>query len=339
MQVVVTGGTGFVGSHLVRRLAAQGHQVTALDKNPGLFGDELRALGASVVTGSVTDANAVDRVVAGSEVVYHLASPFGDILQPDKVYWDIEVNGTRRVLEAAERHGVRRVVHCSTQGVHGSLAQTPGDENSPIAPRDYYCYTKVEGERVCQEFMGRGLDIVIVRPTSVYGPADTRGWLKLYRMVASGWFLMVGDGETLNHPVFVENLLDLFEGAATVAEAKGRAYLAADEYPVTLTELVRGVAQALGTEVRIMYWPWYDLALVGAAAIEQVSKAVGIKPPVFRRRLSWYKTNRAFRIDRARKELGYQPRVSLSDGLGRTAAWYRSAGYLPVTLQLAVLLS
>lgn len=338
MQLVVTGGTGFVGSHLARRLAKQGHQVTTLDKNPGLFDAELRALGASLVAGSVTDANLVDRVVAGCEVVFHLASPFGDVQLPDEVYWDIEVNGTRNVLEAAERHGVKRVVHCSTQGVHGSLARTPGDENSPIAPRDYYCYTKVEGERVCKEFIARGLDVVVVRPTSVYGPGDVRGWLKLYRMVAGGWFPMVGDGETMNHPVFVENLVDLFELAATVPEAKGRTYLAGDEHAVTLTELVRRVSNAVGAEVRILRWPWYGLALVFVAGVERLSKAVGKTPPVFRRRLSWYKTNRAFRIDRARKELGYVPRVSLSDGLARTADWYRKAGYLPTMLQLAALL-
>ncbi len=328
MQVLVTGGTGFVGSHLVRRLLARGRRVISLDKNPGLFDDELRALGATLLSGSVVDVDAVDRAVAGCEVVYHLASPFGDILEPDAAYWDIEVIGTRNVLEAAGRHGVRRVVHCSTQGVHGSLLQTPGDENSPMAPRDYYCYSKVEGERVCQEFIERGLDVVIVRPTSVYGPGDTRGWLKLYQMVANGWFLMVGDGETLNHPIYVENLIDVFELAATVPQARGRAYLAGDEHPVTLTELVRGVADAVGTNVRIVRWPWYNLALGCAAAVERVSKVFGIAPPVFRRRLSWYNTNRAFRIDRAREELGYRPRVSLGEGLARTASWYRGAGYL-----------
>jgi nucleoside-diphosphate-sugar epimerase len=328
MEVLVTGGTGFVGSHLVRRLLAHGYRVRTLDKNPGLFDEELRELGAELVAGSVSDANAVDRSVAGCDLVFHLASPFGDILQPDSVYWDVEVTGTRNVLEAAERHGVKRVVHCSTQGVHGSLTETPGDENSAFSPQDYYCYSKVEGERVCEEFLERGMDIVIVRPTSVYGPGDTRGWLKLYRMVARGWFPMIGDGKTLNHPVYVENLAELFELAATTPAAKGRVYLAGDDQPVTLSQLVRGVAEALGTEVRIIRFPWYEAARLGAAVVERVSKSVGMKPPVFRRRLSWYKTNRAFRIDRAKDELGYRPKVDLRAGLARTAEWYRSEGYL-----------
>ena len=339
MKVLVTGGTGFVGSHLVRRLLGRGHEVISLDKNPGLFDDELRDGGATLVSGSVTNPDDVHRAMAGCTLVYHLASPFGDILQPDDAYWDIEVNGTRNVLDAAERHGVPRVVHCSTQGVHGIIERPPGDEESPIAPRDYYCYTKAEGERVCQEFIARGMDVVILRPTSVYGPGDIRGWLKLYRMVSRGWFLMVGDGETLNHPVYVENLVDAFELAAQNPAARGRVYLAGDEEPVTLTELVRKVSSVLGSELRIVRFPWYDLAWMGATAIEVVSKKIGAKPPIFRRRLSWFKTNRAFRIDRAREELGYHPRVRLTDGLARTAHWYRRAGYLNAATALTALIA
>ncbi len=328
MRVLVTGGTGFVGSHLVRRLLGKGHHVVSLDKNPGLFDEELQARGATLMAGSVTNPEDVDRAIDGCELVYHLASPFGDILQPDAAYWEIEVNGTRNVLQSAERHGVRRVVHCSTQGVHGIVTEPPGDENSPMAPRDYYCYSKMEGERVCQEFIAKGMDLVIVRPTSVYGPGDIRGWLKLFRMVSRGWFLMVGNGRTLNHPVYVENLVDLLELAGTAEQAKGRIYLAGDDRAVTLNELVRYVGSAVGSNVRILRFPWYGMALLGAAVIEKVCKAIGFTPPVFRRRLSWFKTNRAFRIDRAREELGYRPGVDLREGLARTALWYRKAGYL-----------
>jgi len=336
MQVLVTGGTGFVGAHLVRRLLCRGHQVRSLDINPGLFDEELRRAGATLLTGSVTEAADVDAAMRGCDLVYHLASPFGDILQPNRAYWDIEVNGTRNILEAAERLGVRRVIHCSTQGVHGIITNPPGNEESPIAPRDYYCYSKVEGERVCQQFIAKGMDIVIVRPTSVYGPGDIRGWLQLFRMVSKGWFLMIGSGSTLNHPVYVENLVDLFELSGTSPTAKGRVYLAGDEEAVTLTQLVKNVGSATGAQVRVLRFPWYGGAWCAAAVVELVCKAVGVKPPVFRRRLSWYKTNRSFRIERAKQELGYNPSVALPEGLAHTARWYRQAGYLaglsPLTL-------
>jgi nucleoside-diphosphate-sugar epimerase len=339
MRILVTGGSGFVGSHLVRRLLARGHEVSSLDRSPGLFDEELRSLGADMQTGSVTDAAAVDRAAAGREVVYHLASPFGDILEPDAAYWAIEVEGTRTVLEAARRHAVRRVVHCSTQGVHGIITEPPGDEDSPIAPRDYYCFSKAEGEKVVRTYMAQGMDIVIVRPTSVYGPGDIRGWLKLYRMVAKGWFLMIGDGRTYNHPVYVENLVDLFELVSVAPRAKGRTYLAGDEEPVTLSQLVSSVAAAAGAPVRIVTFPWYRAALFATSPVEVVCRRLRLTPPVFRRRLSWFATNRAFRIDRARTELGYTPRVGLQEGLRRTAQWYRQQGYLvPILSSLSVLM-
>lgn len=328
MNILVTGGNGFVGSHLVRRLLDHGHRVKTLDPHSGLRDSELRAQGATLVRGSVTNATDVERAMRDQELVFHLASPFGDILQPDSAYWDIEVNGTRNVLATAERYGVRRVVHCSTQGVHGIISNPPGDENSPIAPRDFYCYAKAEGEKICREFLERDLDLVVVRPTSVYGPGDTRGWLKLYRMISNGWFLMVGDGRTYNHPVYVENLVDCFELAAESRNAKGRVYIAGDDKAVTLTELVREVAAAIETNVRIVRFPWYGMAWASAALIEAAFKHAKTRPPVFRRRLSWFKTNRWFQIERAKNELGYQPRVPLAAGLKKTAAWYRKNGYL-----------
>ena len=341
MRALVTGGAGFVGSHLVRRLLARGHTVTSLDRRPGLFDEELRASGAVMLTGSVTEPADVDRAMEGQELVFHLASPFGDILESDSAYWAIEVEGTRHVLESAQRHRVRRVVHCSTQGVHGIISEPVGDEDSPIAPRDHYCYSKAEGEKVARMFMEEGMDVVIVRPTSVYGPGDTRGWLTLYRMAAKGWFLMVGDGRTYNHPVYVENLVDLFELVAAAPNARGGTYIAGDAEPVTLAELVRRVGAAVGTRVRIVRFPWYRAAWVGATLIESLCRPLGLRPLVFRRRLSWFKTNRAFSIDRARKELGYEPRVALDEGLRRTAGWYRQQGYLSTAMSIAcdVLLS
>lgn len=327
MRVLVTGGKGFIGTHLVRRLAAACHEVAVLDPNPGLGDAELAALGVTLLSGSVSDPAAVDAAIAGSDVVYHLASPFGNILLPDREYDDVEVRGTRLVLEAAERHGVRRVVQCSTQGVHG-IVRGIGDEESPIAPRDHYCVSKSLAEAVCREFVARGLDVVVIRPTSVYGPGDVRGWLSLYRMVSKGRFVMVGSGRTLNHPVYVDDLVDLFLRAAESPAARGRTYIGGGDRAVTLTELVNRVAESLGIEVDIIRFPSYSVAWLGAAAVELTCKPLGVKPPVFRRRLSWFRTNRAFRIDRARTELGYDPQVPLSLGLARTGQWYRANGYL-----------
>lgn len=328
MRITVTGGAGFVGTHLIRKLLSDGHEVTSLDLNDSPVDAELRAKGARMLKGSVTDRSAVDAAVSGAEVVHHQASAFRDIHAPDEFYDDVDVNGTRTVLESARAAGARRVVVASTQGVHGILEQVPGNEDSPIAPRDHYCVAKVDAERVCEEFIALGMDVVIVRPTSIYGPGDTHGWLTLFRMIRKGRFVMIGDGQTWNHPVYVDNLVQLLMLVADSPHARGRTYIAADAEPVTLNELVDAVADTLGVRVRVFRFPFYKIAYGVATVVETAARPLKVEPMIFRRRLSWFRTNRNFSIDRARKELGYEPAVPLSDGLARTAEWYREQGLL-----------
>src|SRR5690606_30066525 len=215
--------------------------------------EPLTARGVRFIRGSVDDQEVLDRVVDGQEVRFHLASAFRDIHQGAPLFQKIDVEGTRRLLKAATGAEVRRVVHCSTQGVHGSLPEgrVPGNEESPLKPIDYYCEAKVAAEAVCDEFIAGGMDIVNIRPTSIYGPGDTHGWLKLFRMCKKGRFLMLGSGQTSNHPVYVENLVDGFLLAADVPEARGRTYLIGDAMYVSLTELVQLIGKVQDTKVRI----------------------------------------------------------------------------------------
>ncbi len=327
MRSLVTGGTGFTGSHLVMRLLDRGEDVIVLDDSPGLRPDELEEAGAEIVFGSVTDPDVVDEAAEGADVVYHLAAAFRDVNVPDSVYWNVNVEGTRHVLEAAEKHDVGRVVYCSTQGVHGHVDDPPGDEETPIEPEDYYQRTKYEGEKVCREFMDRGLEISIVRPTAIYGPGDPGRWLMLFKMAKTGRFLMFGDGETTYHPVYIDNLVDLFLLAAEKEEGVGRAYLGGDEHYYTLNEIVRMVGEAMDVDVDIVHLPFWPL-WIASAVVEFACKPFGVEPPLFRRRADWFRQVRAFDIDRAKTELGYRPEVDLPEGLRRTAEWYRANGYL-----------
>lgn len=328
MKALVTGGSGFTGVHLVRALLARGDEVTVLDVTGGdpLDTTSLKARGVRFIIGSVDDDRILADAVAGQEVVFHLASAFRDIHQGPPLFQRIDVDGTRKLLLAARQAGVRRVVHCSTQGVHGSLpaGRVPGDENSPLTPIDYYCEAKVDAEKVCEEFIARGMDIVNIRPTSIYGPGDTHGWLKLFRMCRNGRFYMVGSGRTSNHPVYVGNLVDAFVLAAEVPEARGRTYLIGDDRYLTLNELVRTIGRVQGVNVRIRRFPWYRPVHLLAWMMEMASRPFNYEPPLFRRRLTWFATNRGWDISRARNELGYRPRVELEDGLRRTMQWYRA---------------
>ena len=191
MRVLVTGGTGFTGSHLVRRLLDRGRKVVVVDNKKGLFYQELEKQGAKIELGSVTDRVLMEKLVRRCEVVYHIAAAFRQLNVPNRYYWDVNVEGTRNLVDAAFKSGVRRFVYCSTQGVHGDIKNPPGNESSLILPEDYYQLTKFEGEKVVQEYVGRGFDAVILRPTAIYGPRRSRTFSHLIPVGKTGIFFDV----------------------------------------------------------------------------------------------------------------------------------------------------
>jgi nucleoside-diphosphate-sugar epimerase len=326
--ILVTGGTGFTGSHLVKRLLLRGHQVRAVDNQKGIFYDELVKLGAQVTIGSVTDRPLMERLVEGCDVVHHVAAAFRRIDLPKEVYWDINVNGTRYLIEAAFKSGVERFVYCSTCGVHGNVDNPPTSEDGPIQPEDYYQFTKYEGEKVAHEYMAKGMKLAILRPAAIYGPGDPERWAMLFKQVNTGRFLMFGSGKATYHPLYIDNLIDAFELAQEKDEAIGQTYLIADEKYLPIREIVQIISQVLNKDVKIIHLPFAPLWLA-AVACEAVCWPLRISPPIFRRRVDWYRQNRAFNINKAKRELGYNPKIDLKEGLTRTAVWYQEKGFLP----------
>ncbi|HEX7236566.1 MAG TPA: NAD-dependent epimerase/dehydratase family protein [Gammaproteobacteria bacterium] len=329
MKTLVTGGTGFTGTALVRRLLSDGHSVVALDYKEGLAASELKRRGAEVILGSVTSRDVVARAMQGVDVVHHLAAAFRELNVPERHYYEVNVEGTRNVLTAAARAGVQKVVYCSTCGVHGNVDDPPADETAPIRPADYYQQTKYEAEPFVREWNRRGLRTTILRPAAIYGPGDPERFFMIFKRVARGVFPMFGDGKTLYHPLYIDNLVDAFVAAMKPDAGNGEAYLIADESYVEIEDLVKAVAAALGVNVSIPHYPLAPLIVAGHVC-EQVCKPFGVTPPIFPRRVDWYRQNRAFDISKAKRDLGFKPLIGLSEGLARTASWYRAEGYLPV---------
>jgi nucleoside-diphosphate-sugar epimerase len=327
LRVLVTGGTGFTGSYLVKRLLSNGHSVVVVDNQPGRFHDELRQLGAQITIGSVTDRDLMDRMVKGCNVVHHVAAAFRRVDLPKQAYWDVNVNGTRYLMEAACKYGVKKFIYCSTCGVHGDVKNPPAAEDAPITPADYYQYTKYEGEKVAHEFKQKGLDVAVLRPAAIYGPVDPERWGMLFRQVAKGRFFMLGDGQVSYHPLYIDNLIDAFMLAMEKEESNGQTYLIADEHYYAINDIVETIADVLGVNVTVVHLPYWP-AWIAAVGTEVVSGALRVQPPLFRRRIDWFKQNRAFDISKAQRELGYQPKVDLHTGLSRTAEWYRAEHFI-----------
>ncbi|MFP5287669.1 MAG: NAD-dependent epimerase/dehydratase family protein [Thermoanaerobaculia bacterium] len=327
MKVLVTGGTWFTGKALVHRLIEMGHQVVALDYKEGLKTQEIREWGAEVILGSVTDMDVVRRAVEGAEVVHHVAAAFREMDVPESYYHEVNVGGTRNVLQAALDAGVRKVIYCSTCGVHGNVDHPPAGEDAPIQPADYYQRTKWEAEPIAREFFERGLKTTILRPAAIYGPGDPERFYLIFRRVAKGTFPMFGNGRTLYHPLYIDNLVDAFILAMEDGKGDGEVYLIADEQYLEIEDLVRRVRRALGIDVKVPHYPVWPVVVAGHI-VEKACKPFGINPPIFPRRVDWYRQNRAFKIEKAKRDLGYQPRVGIDEGLRRTAEWYRREGLL-----------
>ena len=327
MKILVTGGTGFTGKALVKRLLDNGHQVIALDYKEGLKTEELRGWGAEVIIGSVTDKDVVRCSMDGVEIVLHVAAAFREMDVSNDFYRDVNIEGTRNVLEAAFSQKVKKFIYCSTCGVHGNVDNPPGDEDSPINAADYYQQTKYEAEPIVNEFFKKGMRTVIIRPAAIYGPGDPERFLMIFKRVAKGTFPMFGNGKTLYHPLYIDNLIDAFMLAMEEGKGDGRTYLIADDEYIEIEELVLKVALALNVKLKISHYPIGPVILAGYIC-EKVCKPFNFAPPIFPRRVDWYRQNRAFKIDKAKRELGYQPKVGIDEGLKRTAEWYKKEGYL-----------
>lgn len=328
MNVLVTGATGFTGGHLARHLRRKGHHVAALVRPasvPRAAG--LQAEGIDIRAGDLADAAAVRRATEGAQIVYHIAATYREAGQSDAAYVKVNVDGTRHVLEAAREAGARRVVHCSTGGVHGHVEQPPATEDAPLAPGDIYQDTKLAAERLAVAFGAREpVEVVVARPIGIYGPGDTR-FLKMFRGIARGRFPMLGRGDVFYHLTYIDDLVRGFELCGEVPAAAARTYILAGPEFTTLNELVARMADELGVAPPAWHFPVWPVWLLGALC-EAVCVPLGIEPPLYRRRVDFYRKSRAFDITRAREELGYNPAIDLRTGIRRTAEWYRSQGWL-----------
>jgi nucleoside-diphosphate-sugar epimerase len=211
--------------------------------------------------------------------------------------------------------------------VHGDVEGPAAGEDAPLRPGDVYQWSKLEGESVARAEAARsGIELVIARPSGIYGPGDRR-LLKLFRGVARRRFVVLGRGEIFYHLTFIDDLVEGFRLCGEVPQAAGRTYILAGGEVTTLNELVRRIAAEAGVappRLRLPVWPVW----LAGAACEALCAPLRIEPPLYRRRVDFFTKSRAFDITRARTELGYAPQVGLQDGIRRTLAWYREAGWI-----------
>ncbi len=330
MKMLVTGGTGFIGSRLALEARKQDHQIVIAGQlnsaaERARF-QELAAAGIRIEQGPLQDPDYAQRITQGCHAVIHLAAAQHEANVPDEYFFDVNVNGTRTLLEASKRAGVQRFVYGSTIGVYGESNGEMLDEATPPRPMNVYGRSKLAAEEVVKSYAA-DLPTSIVRISETYGPGDFR-LLKLFRALERGRFVIIGSGQNRRQAIHVQDLGRGLMLAASSPAAVGETFVMAGAETMTTREMVQHVAHALGVKARrwrLPLWPF----LATAVMMEKTLSPFGIQPPLHRRRLDFFRKSFVFSTAKAQRLLGFTAAIPFATGTIETAHWYREQGYLP----------
>ncbi|MHC4268256.1 MAG: NAD-dependent epimerase/dehydratase family protein [Planctomycetota bacterium] len=325
--ILVTGGKGFLGCHLVTRLTEKKEEVRifahALPKE-GVRKDEN---GNNIVCGDIRDLKAVEKAVQGVDIVIHLVSNFRKGGSDKKEAYSINVEGTENILNASIKYGVKQLIYCSTIGVHGSVKEIPANEETPFNPGDLYQETKLIAEkRVWDFYKETNLPVTVIRPISLIGPGDLR-MLKLFRSIKKKRFVMIGKGDKFFQPAYIDDVVSGFLLCLENEKAIGEVFIIGGDEYLPLEDLVQLIAKELNVTVPNIKIPLAPI-LIMAYMCERICAPLRIDPPLHRRRVSFFQNNRAFSVEKAKRILGFKPIVSLREGIQRTILWYENNGWL-----------
>lgn len=322
MDLLITGGNGFVGRHLAEKLLARGERVRVL----ALPNEDTSALDQriTVYPGDICSPQTLAAAMEGAHGVVHLAAMM-HVWKPLSEYERVNVDGTVNVCRKAMDSGVGRVVHMSSSTVYGMKSPGPIDESFPLAPfADPYSISKAKADRAVQSLIeGEGLQAVILRPDQIFGPGDRLHFGATASRLRSGRGVIVGRGDNLIPLVYVDDVVQALIRALDSSSALGEAFNVSADAPMTQRGFLDCVAEETGGSPARLRVP-LRLLTTGGYLAERVVGALGgsRRPPITRLGAAFLGTSVCVSIDKARARLGYVPDVPLREGVRRTAIWY-----------------
>ncbi len=323
MEALITGGTGLVGHHLIPALQQRGDDVRVLVL-PSENTDWLEARGVKVYRGNICDPDTLIEPMRGVDTVFHLAAMQG-LWVPIENYYKVNVTGTENVCRASLTAGVRRVVHVSSWTIYGMNHGKPLTEDIPPAPRnDPYWITKAQGDLLVQRMIAKDhLPAAIIRPGTIFGVGDRLNFGRMADKVRAGKGLIIGFGHNALPLVYVTDVVQGLLLCADQDRAEGQAFNITNDQPLTQEKLLRAIAQELGVAPPRLHVPYLAAYAIAYAAERAVKFTGATSPLVTRHGVTLYGTNNRHSIDKARKELGYTPQVSIREGVHLACSWYQ----------------
>jgi 2-alkyl-3-oxoalkanoate reductase len=323
-RILITGANGFIGRHLAERLTREGARVRGLVRT---ISPDAMSAGVELAQGDVTDAEAIRHVVEGCDVVIHGAAMQGGRNRLAD-FRRVNVTGTLNLLRAARESKVARFVHLSTINVHGYPPPIGAHADSPLDFRgDFYSISKAEGERAAWKYArDNHLPLVVIRPGCTYGPRSQAWTLTPLRRVRRGRPVLFDDGGGLCNAVYIDNLVDLIMLALTNSVAIGQAFIGTEGRGVTWREFYGAYARMAGIENLRSIPRWFALTVATAFGI--VSRLDGYPPRIGRTSVEFYSHRVVFDIEKSKRVLDYEPRISFGEGMARTETWLKAEKFL-----------
>lgn len=320
-RAFVTGATGGIGSSLCERLSADGWRVVALAR-PGSQSSHIENLdGVTLVTSELFDEERLARLMDHCDAVFHLAAMVHtqkDVA--DAAFWRVNVDGTRAVLSAAKAAQVPAFVFFSTVAVYPDSDEIL-DESSPVAPATSYGASKLSAEQLVLE-MRDAIRVSILRLPVVYGPRDRGNVRRLIEAIAKHRFVVPGSGRNMKTMVAVDNVVDAAVLVASDSRAAGQVYIVTDARPYSLSEIVSVVSRGLGLKRTPRKVPLAVLKAAGWIA-DALSGVLGESLPVSSDQIRKLASNTTYSGERIRRELGFEARVGLEEGIALAIAGSR----------------
>lgn len=323
MEILITGGNGFLGRNLVQALQERGDtiRVLALPTEDTAW---LEQRDVKIFRGNILNSDELIAPMHGVEGVFHLAAMIG-AWRAMKDYYDVNVIGTKNVCQAVLKAGVKRIVHISSAMVYDMAMGRAVNEDDLLEPLDEpYSLTKAQGDMLVERMIREEhLPAVIIRPGTLIGPGDRLNFGRMADRVRAGKGIIIGSGNNAIPLIYVTDMVQGLLLALDTEQAVGKTYNLSNDQPLTQKQYLSIIAQEIGVAPPRIHVPYYPLFAVGHAAERlAILSNNRILPIVTRHGIKLYGANNLVSIDKARRELGFVPRVTMSDAVRLTCSWY-----------------
>jgi nucleoside-diphosphate-sugar epimerase len=326
MNILITGGTGFIGRYLLKHLTEQGHFCRCLVRKNSNIDLIKKFSNIEFFYGDISHKESLTNICKGIDIVINSAGILGKWDSNIEQIRPVNAYGILNLSDEIEKNNVGFIVHLSAGGVTGPVKGPSANETYTCQPISPYEQTKLEGERNAIRLWEKyKYPIVVARPTFTYGPSDPHK-LPMFKTIKRGHFVFIGSGQSTNHPVYID---DLVSGIMLLIEKRpvGEIFILGGPRPVSKKELVNTIGEELGVKTNFLNIPIW-LASSIAVIMVYFARILNFEPVLTPSRIRMMADNWGYTIGKAQKELGYSPQIDLKEGIALTVKSYEDLGWL-----------